>query len=281
MDLIKSILDWVISFFNPGPVFFELMKDSSNILFGSGSSFTTIIDSITPIGIGLAMVYISKEFLEKTSLSNIDLEQIIKMFMKLVVVVALVNNVSSLFVGMNSFSNAIYDDFSRLIKVTSESVQETGSGFADDIFADGGSVNDKFSNIMDPGSADDKNTEGVSFDVIGGLVAILGGFISSILYIVIITWVSCTRSVKLGYKAVFAPVMMANITGYSTRSAAIQYCKEVLAIFMQLPIAYIGLCFAIKLVTGAGLGGFENIVIYIIGGIWVSSSARISTEIFA
>lgn len=272
----RYIFEWLCGILNFGDDFLLIMRNATDNLFTDGG-IVTLMEGFIPVGIMMAMVHICKELLEKTTLKNIDMEQIIKMFMKLVVAFALVNNSASLISGMNDLSNAIFDSFQLTVDVSAADLTSYGNKVTGEYLGFEGADLDKFEEITEITSV-----IGGFINFIPAMFASLFVLLGQIYYAIAVILVSYSRAMNIGYKAMYAPVALSNITGYSTRSAAITYIKELLALFMQLPIAYLGIAFTGLLIENCGTLNAELLVpvIFVIGGRWVSKSATISKELF-
>lgn len=283
----RQIFKFLIGLFPTGQLNTPIMYEATNSIFGTGG-ITSVVEIFIPVGILMILVHISKEFLEKTSLQNIDLEQIIKMFMKVVIAFAIVTNISSLIEGMNTFSNAIYTEFTEAID-PSGLLNDILSDQGEDILNDATNIDGESKDPMDTleetvdeeGNVEaDGNQIDTAAAVLSRIIQVLGNAFLTI----IITLQAYSRALNIGYKSVYAPIAVSNILGYSTNNTAVTYLKELLALFMQLPIAYVGLAFSGILLKYAdefeGITAFAVPVIYIAGGMWVARSGRISKEMF-
>lgn len=280
MDILKSIMEWFLGKFSaPNGLNFEKQMYDTLTSVYNDSLFSNMVNAMVPVGICLAMIYLMKELLEKTSLKNIDLEQIIKLFIKLVIAFAIITNVFSLFKGMNEFVHVLTIEIDNVIAIANISDASTNSTNVFNVFFS----ETTFSDIADPIA----NT-GMQIDVAVAILVIVGRFLASIFYSLIIAFVGFSRTIKIGYKTIFAPVIVSNIVGYSTRNTAVSYCKEMFALFMQYPIACIGYAVAMRTINQFGsissLTGiaeaFAPVILLFLGGIWISRSARISQEMF-
>lgn len=281
MSFIKKFLEFIISKLVYTMEFKYAMDTPLTDLFASDTTFANMVSLMIPVGIGLAVIYLMKELLEKTSLKNIDLEQIVKLFIKLLIVFALINNSYALFKGMNTFCCALVKEMSNTILAKDLS---TGSTYITDMFNKFSGSNN-FTDIL--GTSDTATNNGVPMDVITAAIVVLGRAFSSLILAVVVAFVGFTRTITICYKTIYAPIAMANIVGYSTRNAAISYCKEMFALFMQYPIAYIGYAVAMSAYSStytASLTGLAAliapIVLLALSIIWVSRSSRISKEMF-
>ena len=82
--IILKIASFISDNFNPDsqPVVAHFSGTTNGVINSlSSGNFSNLVDSFVPIGCMMAMIYLSKEFLEKTTLKNIDIEQIFKMFL--------------------------------------------------------------------------------------------------------------------------------------------------------------------------------------------------------
>lgn len=277
--LSRAIIDFITDNLTPSGnfgVYEHFSKASDNImnLLTSGA-LGTIVDAFVPIGYMMAMIFLSKEFLEKTTLKNIDLEQIFKMFLKLVVACALVTNVKSLIIGFNTFSNTITNEFiTALSAVGANSADSVWSliltaiiGAGPDSLADIATVTGRAGTMLDIGIA-----------ILYSVAALIG----SLIYMIALSFASYSRAIAIGYRSIYAPIAVSNIVGYSTRNAAISYLKSLFALFMHMPIALIGVTVAVNtsatlLSTGHPM---LSIIAYFMGIGWISGSQRISNELF-
>ena len=273
----EDILRWLINFFfnllGLGDIGdpFNVMVEGTSKLFPADYSATAIykpLSNLIPVGIMLAMIYVSKEMLEKTAIKNIDLEQILKLFIKFLLAFVLVSNVGYLICGMNNFSMLLYNEISD--KFTSlGNPNDIGKQIYQSLCID----IDTIQNPVAQGG-------GIFIDLLVLIISeVINLLVCAVFYIVII-FISVTRGIRLGYKSIWAPIAVANIIGYSTKNAAISYLKDLFASFLQLPIAYLGYCIGMSLVTGSTLDILGELVVFCTTLIWVATSARISKELF-
>lgn len=256
---------------------FFLMYSSGTKLFpgtyGTGG-LDPAIGKLIPVGILLAMIYVSKEMLEKTAIQNIDLEQIIKLFVKFLIAFALVNNIGYLLHGMNDFSNALYSQIKTTFAVSLGNPQDVGKTIFKEL-----QVLPTLSS--DPNATPEVLSGGVMLDLISLIISELLNFILQMAFGIILVFTSLTRAVKLGYKSIWAPIAVSNIIGYSTRNAAVKYLKDLLALFLQLPVGYLGYCVGMGIIsTSSSIDILGKIILYFTTIVWVATSASISKELF-
>lgn len=272
-DILRWLIDFFFSLLGLGDIGdpFNVMVEGTSKLFPADYSATAIykpLSNLIPVGIMLAMIYVSKEMLEKTAIKNIDLEQILKLFIKFLLAFVLVSNVGYLICGMNNFSVLLYNEISD--KFTSlGNPNDIGKQIYQSLCID----IDTIQNPVAQGG-------GIFIDLLVLIISeVINLLVCAVFYIVII-FISVTRGIRLGYKSIWAPIAVANIIGYSTKNAAISYLKDLFASFLQLPIAYLGYCIGMSLVTGSTLDILGKLVVFCTTLIWVATSARISKELF-
>lgn len=275
----RAIINFITDNLTPSgsfDVYEHFSKASDNImaLLTSGA-LGTIVDAFVPVGYMMAMIFLSKEFLEKTTLKNIDLEQIFKMFLKLVVACALVTNVKSLIIGFNTFSNTITNEFTTALSAI-------GANTADGVWsliwsAFIGTGPSSLGNISIA-----TGTNGTSLDIGIAILYSIAALLGSLIYMIALSFASYSRAIAIGYRSIYAPIAVSNIVGYSTRNAAISYLKSLFALFMHMPIALIGVTVAINTSTTLLSTGHPMlaIIVYFMGIGWISGSQRISNELF-
>lgn len=232
-------------------------------------ALSTIIDGFVPVGYMMAMIYLSKEFLEKTTLKTIDLEQIFKMFLKLVIACALIMNVKSLIIGMNTFSSTL----------TTELQKQFATISYDNLWTTVKSQMGLSGSSLDSVKVD----TGVSgWDVVSYIIYTCFGGIGLLVAFIAILSCGFSRAIQIGYKAIYAPIAVANIVGYSTRNAAIAYLKDFFATCMQLPIAYLGYALAITASDTLSKTNHQilSTVVFFLAVRWVTKSKKISTDLF-
>lgn len=241
----------------------------------STGSFSNLIDGFVPIGCMMAMIYLSKEFFEKTTLKNIDVEQIFKMLVKLVIACILVSNVKSLIIGMNTFTIALTDEInSALTTVVSTDPNDTWEALVDNI------TTKDTSEMLYYDVSQDGN-KGSLFDGLATIIFSLFSLLGTLIYTVAIEFISYSRAITIGYKSLYAPIAVSNIVGYSTRNAAISYLKSMLATFMQMPIAILGS--SLSSATAKALittNPLLAIIVFFLGIGWIAGSQRVSKELF-
>lgn len=277
METVKDMLRWLLRFLldklgiqvSDSP--FEMMRQMSGDLFPStytGGLYESI-EKLIPIGILLAMIYVCKEMLEKTAIQNIDLEQIIKLFIKFLIAFAIVNNVGYIICGMNQFSDALCTEVGARFS-SMGNPQDVSTAIFDAL-----KISKYFSNT------DNALVKGggIFIDLIVLVISELIHYIIQMIFGIIIVFTSVTRAIKLGYKSIWAPIAVSNVIGYSTRNAAISYLKELLALFLQLPVAYLGYCVGMSIVNDAP-DVLAKLIVYFATVVWVASSASISKELF-
>lgn len=241
----------------------------------STGAFGGLIDSFVPVGYMMAMIYLSKEFLEKTTLKNIDIEQIFKMFLKLVVTCIIISNVKSLIVGFDTFTTTLTQEMSTsLSAVVSVDINDAWDQIIDHVLMQD-ETEDIFELIIDSSGV------GTLFDMLLAVVYAVCVIIGTLIYTVAIQFVSYSRAMTIGYKSLYAPIAVSNIVGYSTRNAAVSYLKGMFATFMQMPIALLGA----SLSTNASIILIPThpilaVAVYFGGIGWIASSQRIAKELF-
>lgn len=276
--IISKVASFIVDKFgNSTPDLMSQFTDTSNGVINaiSTGTFGNLVDSFVPVGCMMAMIYLSKEFFEKTTLKNIDMEQIFKMFLKLIVACIIISNVKSLIIGFDAFTTAITSELqSSLSTVLDPDLKNAWT----DIIAHVLQTDDTkgfFDYLMEAtGMA-------TVLDLLITVIYAICLIIGTLIYTIAIEFASYSRAMTIGYKALYAPIAVSNIVGYSTRNAAVSYLKGVFATFMQMPIALLG----VSLSTNTAILLINEhpilaIAVYFSGIGWVSGSQRLAKELF-
>ena len=196
--------------------------------------FTHMYEAMIPIGTILAVLYVSLDIMEKATITEFTIDQLILSFVKLVVAVGLINNGILLFQGLNAFSEVITDVALN---------QALGADLTVGAFT----------------------TETVDLPSIGKSVLTLiitmfkllnpffvveatENLLWMILYLVLIPIAAYQRAVRVGIYCLLSPVVLADVAGHGLKNSnAIKFIFSLLGIMMELPVTAIGMYFAFEL----------------------------------
>lgn len=208
----------------------ELMTQPMEMMLNS-TSLTSLYDVFVPVSILLCLLYMSMDLLSKATMSNFNLDVLIKNFIRLIIGITLINNGVEIIKGLNGLSVWIVDMFWQS--------QET-------LFV----ISTDFDTVPVPSESY------TFFEMIIAFVNFLksiidGSLLSMILYFILINicvvFVSYQRTVKIGYYTIVAPLVMADVSGHGLQIKSKKYLKGLFASFMEYPMVMIAVGAALKL----------------------------------
>lgn len=174
---------------------------------GLMSVVDTVYSYVAPVGSILLVLYFCLELIEKTQMDNFNVEHFIKMFIKIIVGVMLIDNMKTLLNGAIGFSDSI------------ASMVAMGPGDAP---------------ANDTAIAYLQELEKASFiTAIPYIIELLIPSLIMLLCKLIIYLTLYSRIIEFFARCVFAPIGMANIYGGGINSSGFRYFKKIVAVGLQ------------------------------------------------
>lgn len=187
--------------------------DVWNILIsGTESIFEAVI---LPIGIGICTLYFLIGLLDKISSEQINLEQFLKAFMKLVIVVYLISNSLDVLNALLNLGNHFYVKIYE--KINNNFSSASAITFYDNLIAGANTTTEKFGVIMQ-----------LFFPAIASFIAQA-----------IVGFICYSRLIELYLRAMFTPIAVSDIFVGGANSNGFRYLKGFLALAMQNAVIYL------------------------------------------
>ena len=207
--------------------------------------FITIYEIMIPIGSVLAVVYVSLDIMEKATITEFTVDQIILSFVKLIVAIGLINNGIVLFEGLNDFASMITEialnqalgadmDIGTL-SVAEATFPEIGKDVLSIIIA--------VFNLLNPAN----------------IIEITENALWLVFFLLLVPIAAYQRAIRVGIYCLLSPIVMADVAGHGLKNSnAIKFVFGLLSVMMEFPITAIGIYFGLQL-FGDG-GAYEDMV---------------------
>lgn len=215
---------------------------------GTDSIFKTIL---FPIGIGICTIYFLISLMDKVTTEQLNLEQFIKQFMKLIIVVYISQYAITIITDLMGFSQSLFKEVFGEISVnpasSAESFYKSLPGYT------GGF--------------------GAQLGLAGQLI--LPAFFTLIMRLVI-NFVCYSRLIEIYIKAMFTPIAVSDIFVGGMNSNGVRYLKGFLALCMQSVIIIVT-NYIYSVINGAVVSnidpGLENLFPYLVATLGINLAA--------
>ncbi len=196
--------------------------------------FDTIYSTMIPIGTILAVLYVSLDIMEKATITEFTIDQLMLSFVKLIVAVGLINNGILLFKGLNAFSEMITD-----VALNQALGADLTIGAYSMATTDLPTVGKNVLTLII-----------TVFKLLNPLFLIEAteNLLWMILYLVLVPIAAYQRAVRVGIYCLLSPIILADIAGHGLKNSnAIKFIFSLLGVMMELPVTAIGMYFAYTL----------------------------------
>ncbi len=249
MDIINALND-ILNFFinlidllnNTG----ENVVNTIQSLFPSAvetvlnsSDFNNMYDVMVPVGVALAAVFVGMDLIEKMTIEMVTVDKIIFMFVKLFVAITLITNGVLLFKGLNGISMFVVEQMQGALGVTPITLGESGI------------IKPKIDSLA-----------GGAIELIVFLIKMfnpmyfilsLGDFFRIIFSLVLIPIAAYQRAIQIGYYCLASPIILSDTAGRGLKSShSINFVFNLLKVFMEYPLIWLGLYLAFEVRDGFG-----------------------------
>jgi hypothetical protein len=248
MDILKEVLSGDFS------SAYTFISDRMNGMLQqllTNTTFKAILDYFCILASVIAVVYFLLDLVDMYSNDNFSVEAFLKEFMKLIVVMLLMNNLSALLIGLSDFSNAIGDAIVNIV----------GTVASDSDSAQFGIIT-KTLGIANGTSASAENASGPVLSQLGDVFNFIIGMISLISIQFLCYWLSVRRTLNILWQVALSPIAIADFCRNNSTSSGIRTIKSLLDCFLEAPIA-VAVCIVIDAVTASP--GALNILAAIVG----------------
>ena len=194
--------------------------------------FWNIYDALAAVGAGLALMWVLLDLIEASSNSMLNGEFVVKMFIKFILAVFIIDYGKNLIKSLLAISNGFYDIIAERINL--------GTNGAELFFSDT-LTTIVTSNFMECLS--------ILLEYVIVALAMLVCFVLAVSMIV-------GRIFELGVRTAFAPIGIADLMIHGTNSAGMRFAKSYLACASQGAAMILILSAGSKLMTGDGLLNF-------------------------
>ena len=207
--------------------------------------FDTIYSTMIPIGTILAVLYVSLDIMEKATITEFTIDQLMLSFVKLIVAVGLINNGILLFKGLNAFSEMITD-----VALNQALGADLTIGAYSMATTDLPTVGKNVLTLII-----------TVFKLLNPLFLIEAteNLLWMILYLVLVPIAAYQRAVRVGIYCLLSPIILADIAGHGLKNSnAIKFIFSLLGVMMELPVTAIGMYFAYALFGEDGAFTFSG-----------------------
>lgn len=220
-DILKAMLDAI---YGDG-----IIQDCITAISFKADIFTGTINSIgtvvKPVAGVLVCIYFMIELMNKLTNDNFSSEQFIKMLIKLVFSIIMIENIPQWSIYLMNFSTVFTD-----------AIKGSIPGIAS---IDASAIIDKFSFL----------------ETLGALALMLLPYAASFVVKIAVTFIGYGRAIEIGLRSAFAPIGCADLVTGGTNSSGFRYIRRMLGIALQGGVMIAVVICSSTVITQVAMGG--------------------------